>query len=176
MVAYRRNRVAGGTYFFTVTLRDRRSSSLVEHIATLREAFRVVHRDKPYSLDAIVILPDHLHAVWTLPPGDADYSGRWRDIKARFTHSLRKAGANIHRNAAGEYDLWQKRFWEHTIRDETDLQRHVDYVHYNPVKHGLVERVAAWPHSSFHRHVRLGWLPLDWAGGGAQDDGGKFGE
>jgi len=131
MVHYRRNRVAGGTYFFTVTLRDRSSDRLVRHVGLLRDAFRSVRAERPFTIDAIVILPDHLHAIWTLPAGDADYSGRWRAIKSRFTHGLRASGIPLSRDSRGEYRLWQRRFWEHTIRDDDDLNRHVDYIHYN---------------------------------------------
>ena len=126
------------------------------------------------SIEAIVVLPDHLHTIWTLPADDADYAERWRMIKSRFTKSLVKEGVKIGRNEKGEYDLWQRRYWEHTIRDDLDLQRHVDYIHCNPVKHGLVERVSDWPHSSFHRYVRDGIVSVDW-GGVALTDGG-FGE
>jgi putative transposase len=176
MVAYRRNYVLGGTYFFTVTLRDRRSRVLVDHVDLLREAFRDVRRERPFILDAIAVLPEHLHTVMTLPKGDADYSGRWRAIKSAFSRSLAKAGVRLWQDHRGEYRLWQRRFWEHTIRDEGDLQTHVDYIHYNPVKHGLVERAAAWPYSSIHRFIRRGWIPADW--GVAPDcfDGAEFGE
>lgn len=163
MVLYRRNRVAGGTYFFTVTLRHRSSDVLVRHVGLLRNAFRKVRTDRPFTIDAIVILPDHLHAVWTLPDGDADYSRRWRAIKSNFTHELRLSGMPLTPDKRGEYRLWQRRFWEHTIRDDTDFQRHVDYIHWNPVKHGLTQCVADWPYSSFHAYVRLGLLPLEWA-------------
>jgi len=101
---------------------------------------------------------------WTLPPGDVDYAHRWRLIKARFSSALADAGKPFIRNARGEYNVWQRRFWEHTVRDEKDLQAHTDYIHYNPVKHSLVTRVCDWPYSSFHRFVRLGWLSPDWAG------------
>ncbi len=113
-------------------------------------------------LDAIVVLPDHLHAVMTMPQDDADFSGRWRRIKALFARSL-------------GVSPWQSRFWEHTIRDEGDFARHVDYIHYNPVKHGLVPAVVEWPHSSFHRYVRAGILSADWGGSTAADEG-QFGE
>ena len=112
MVLYRRNRVAGGTYFFTVTLRDRSSDILVRHVRPLRDAFRLVRAQRPFTIDAIVILPDHLHTVWTLPDGDADYSGRWRAIKSHFTHELRATGEPLIRDNRGEYRLWQRRFWD----------------------------------------------------------------
>ena len=174
MVRYRRNFVPGGAYFFTVTLADRRSSTLVDHIGALREAFRVARRERPFAIDAIVVLPDHLHAVLTLPAGDADFSGRWRRIKGHFSNHIIAAGS-ASRHANGELALWQRRFWEHTIRDETDYARHVDYIHFNPVKHGLVSRVCDWPHSSFHLYVRRGDLPEDW-GGDIGDLGIQFGE
>jgi putative transposase len=149
MVRYRRNRVDGGTYFFTVTLADRRSTAMVDHVNSLRTAFRVARQERPFALDAIVILPDHLHAILTLPEGDANFAGRWRRIKGHFSTGLLVAGIPISRHGNGELALWQRRFWEHTIRDERDFARHVDYIHYNPVKHGLVTRVADWPHSPF---------------------------
>lgn len=165
MVHYRRNRVAGATYFFTVTLADRRSRVLTDHVDILRGVFRRVRAARPFEMVVMVVMPEHLHTVWTLPEGDADYSGCWKAIKAGFTHELRRGGMELARNAKGEYDLWQRRFWEHTVRDEADLARHADYIHYNPVKHGLVERVKDWPWSSFHRYVRQGLLPEDWAAG-----------
>jgi len=164
MVHYRRNFVAGGTYFFTATLHDRTAEWLISHVHLLREAFRLARRKRPFDVDAIVVLPDHLHYIWTLPSSDANYPHRWRLIKSRFSRSLAVAGAPVRRNTEGEYDVWQRRFWEHTVRDEGDFQTHVNYIHYNPVKHGLVKSVAEWPYSSFQRFVRLGWLTVEWAG------------
>jgi len=164
MVRYRRNFVQGGTYFFTVTLADRTSSALVQHVSALRTAFRIARHERPFTIEAIVILPEHLHTIWTLPSGDSDFSGRWRRIKANFTHRLIATGVPVTRHRNGEYALWQRRFWEHTIRNEIDFERHVDYVHFNPVKHLLVSRVREWPYSSFHVYVRRGLLPADWAG------------
>jgi putative transposase len=164
MVQYRRNLLEGGTYFFTVTLADRRSSVLVDHIGALRAAFRTARQDRHFAIDAIVILPDHLHAILTLPQGDADFTGRWRRIKGYFSTRLLAAGNPIKRHTNGELALWQRRFWEDTIRDDDDFSRHVDYIHYNPVKHHMVTRVRDWPHSSFHLYVRNGLLPEDWAG------------
>jgi putative transposase len=175
MVRYRRNFLPGGTYFFAVTLSDRRSTALVDHVSELRDAFRVARRERPFAVEAIIILPDHLHAIFTLPPDDADFSGRWRRIKGHFSNALIDAGIELKRNANGDLALWQKRFWEHTIRNENDLARHVDYIHFNPVKHGLVSRVCDWPHSSFHRYVREKILPQDWAGD-ARESGVDFGE
>jgi putative transposase len=176
MVLYRRNRIPGGTYFFTVTLRDRKSTVLVDRIDRLRAAFRTVKQAHPFRIDALVILPEHLHAIWTLPPEDDDYSGRWRAIKAMFARSLAANGHRMERNSKGEYDLWQRRFWEHTIRDDEDLRRHVEYVHFNPVKHGYVTRIREWPYSTFHHYVRLGVYPIDWAGGGMVAGGSEWGE
>ncbi|MEX2525954.1 MAG: transposase [Gammaproteobacteria bacterium] len=177
MVQYRRNRLPGGTYFFTVTLRDRCSGLLVEHIDNLRVAFRETRRQYPFVIEAVVILPDHLHSIWSLPSGDVNYSGRWQVIKSRFTRALVKAGVNLTQNSKGEFNLWQRRFWEHTIRDEMDFNRHVDYIHFNPVKHGLVGRVRDWPHSSFHQYVRNGTYPLNWGGEGMVDnDTADYGE
>lgn len=173
MVRYRRNFVPGGTFFFTVALADRRSSALVDHVDKLRVAFRVVRTERPFTIDAIVILPDHLHAIMTLPDADADFSGRWRRIKSLFTRRLIASGASISRNRRGEFALWQRRFWD-TIRDDTDFERCADYIHFNPVKHGLVASPIDWPHSSLHRHVRAGVLPTDW--GGASEITGNFGE
>jgi putative transposase len=144
MVRYRRNFVPGGTFFFTLTLDDRRSSVLVDHVALLRAAFRKTRGAQPFTLDAVVVLPDHLHAIMTLPPADSDFSGRWRRIKAAFTRSVVAAGVPVSRDHRGEYGLWQKRFWEHTIRDDGDFERCADYIHFNPVKHRLVSSPAAW--------------------------------
>jgi putative transposase len=164
MVGYRRNFIPGGVYFFTVTLAHRRSTALVDHIGALRAAFRVCRRERPFAIDAIVVLPDHLHAILTLPPEDADFSGRWRRIKGHFSSYMIARAAVTARHANGRYALWQRRFWEHTIRDEGDFARHVDYIHFNPVKHGFVHQVRDWPYSSFHRYVRRGLLAADWGG------------
>ena len=176
MVFYRRNWISGGTYFFTVTLADRRSQVLIKHLVLLREAFRCVRRERPFRIDVVVVLPDHLHTIWSLPEGDSDYPGRWRAIKSRFTRAVRERDVPLISNTKGEYNLWQRRYWEHTIRDEDDLQRHVDYIHYNPVKHGLVKRVADWPYSSFHRYVRLGRISPDWGSDVTLSHAGNFGE
>jgi REP-associated tyrosine transposase len=175
MVLYRRNFVPGGTYFFTVTLSDRRSNLLVENVDALRDAFRTARDERPFEIEAIVVLPDHLHAIMKLPADDANFAGRWRRIKGHFSTGLLYAGVQLRRDSNGELALWQRRYWEHTIRDEDDFARHVDYVHFNPVKHGYVQRVSDWPHSSFHRYVRAGFLPGDWAGD-AGESAGAFGE
>ncbi|HMM88537.1 REP-associated tyrosine transposase [Bradyrhizobium sp.] len=176
MTSYRRNFITGGSFFFTVNLAERRLQLLTEHIEELRNAFRKVRHRHPFTIDAMIVLPDHLHAVWTLPEGDADFATRWQLIKSTFSHSL-PSGERISesRAARGERGIWQRRYWEHTIRDEDDFARHVDYIHINPVKHGLVTRVRDWPFSSFHRMVKLGIYPEDWAGDAAVHNG-KFGE
>lgn len=176
MVLYRRNRVAGGTYFFTVTLRDRRARTLIEYIEPLRHAVRETRRRRPFEIEAMVVLPEHLHAMWTLPPGDDDYSGRWKSVKSLFTRGLKKAGVKVEKNARGEHGLWQRRYWEHTIRDEDDFRRHVDYIHFNPLKHGWVTRVRDWPYSTFHKFVDRGIYPVDWGGDGVAGEYDGFGE
>ena len=173
MVHYRRSLLAGGTFFFTVNLRDRRRGLLVEHVDALRDIVRAVKREKPFVIDAMVVLPDHWHAVWTMPPDDSGYAQRLRLIKARFTRHLLREGVRLERDTRGEYDLWQRRFWEHTIRDARDLQAHVNYVHINPVKHGHAARAVDWPHSTIHRYVEGGLLPVDWA---CEPKDGLFGE
>lgn len=156
--------VPGGTYFFTVNLLERKRCLLVEHIEALRNAFRIVKQQRPFRIDAIVILPDHLHCIWAMPPDDCDYSTRWRLIKSAFSGAI-EPGERIsrRRQVKSERGIWQRRFWEHAIRDQDDFDRHFDYIHYNPVKHGWVEKVSDWPHSSFHRFVRLGFYPENWA-------------
>jgi putative transposase len=176
MTSYRRNFVPGGSFFFTANLADRRLSLLTDHIDELRAAFRETRQRHPFTTDAIVVLPDHLHVVWTLPDGDADFARRWRLIKSTFSRSLPSGEAvSTSRLTKAERGIWQRRFWEHTIRDEGDFSRHIDYVHINPLKHGLVTRVRDWPYSSFHRMVRLGVYPEDWAGDVARMVG-DFGE
>jgi REP-associated tyrosine transposase len=149
---------------------------LIEHIDLLRRAFREVHQRHPFSIEAMVVLPDHLHAIWTLPEGDRDFSVRWRLIKAGFSRRL-PAGERVSRSRAAkaERGIWQRRYWEHTIRNGDDFSRHIDYIHFNPVKHGYVGRACDWPHSSFQRMVRLGVVPKNW-GGDVRDIEGKFGE
>ncbi len=165
MPRYARAWVPGGTFFFTVALLERHRHLLTEHIDALRSAFRTVRHQRPFTIDAIVILPDHFHTIWTLPPGDADFSTRMRLIKAAFSRSIPRTERLSQRRAVkGERGVWQRRFWEHVIRSEQDWCRHVDYIHYNPVKHGHVRHVRNWPHSTFHRYVRLGVYPIDWGG------------
>ena len=176
MPDYRRYRVPGGTYFFTVNLLERRLDTLVRYVDVLREAVRVTRKERPFHIDAWVVLPDHMHCVWTLPPGDDDFSNRWKAIKIRFVRGIplteRRSKVRI---AKGERGVWQRRFWEHVIRNDFDYAKHVDYCHWNPLKHGLVQRLADWPYSSFHQFVARGILPIDWAGGVSELDIG-YGE
>ncbi len=176
MVQYRRSQTPGGTYFFTVNLRDRISGQLVTHVDHLRQAFNDVCQQCPFEIIAAVVLPDHLHMIMKLPVDDNDYPGRWRAIKSRFTRALVKDGVDMIRNSKGEYNLWQRRYWEHQIRDEIDLQRHIDYIHFNPVKHGYVKRVVDWPYSSFHRYVKSGVLDENWGGNFMIDEYESYGE
>jgi putative transposase len=143
---YRRNFVPGGTFFFTVNLANRHSRLLTEKIDLLRKAIRYTRARHPFALDAIVVLPEHLHSIWTLPPGDRDYALRWRLIKTFFSRGVEPSERRSKsREAKGERGLWQRRYWEHTIRDEADFERHCDYIHYNPVKHGHVGAARDWP-------------------------------
>ena len=164
MRTYTRARIPGACYFFTVNLAQRGTNSLLaQHVDRLREAFRLTHRDHPFMMDAVVVLPNHLHCLWTLPPDDADFSMRWRLIKARFSRFVATGERiSVSRQRKGERGIWQRRFREHVIRDDLDYQRHMDYIHYNPVKHGYVEHARDWPHSSFHRCVKRGLYPEDW--------------
>jgi len=168
MTAYRRNFVAGSTYFFTVVTHQRRPILTSDFARTaLRNAMSDVRQRRPFEVVAIVLLPDHLHAIWTLPSDDADFSTRWRQIKTLFSREwLRTGGVEANqshsRKAKGELGVWQRRYFEHTCRDENDLKRCVDYVHVNPLKHGLVEKVCDWPWSSFHRYVDQGEYSADW--------------
>ncbi len=168
MPNYRRSTAPGATYFFTVVT-YRRQAILVEPESRLilRQVIEEVRQQHPFVIDAWVLLPDHLHCIWTLPENDADYSKRWGMIKAGFTKQAklffhRNEWMNRSKQRHREGTIWQRRFWEHQIRDEADFQRHVDYIHYNPVKHGLVKEVKAWPYSTFHRYVREGIYPGDW--------------
>ena len=172
---YRRANIAGATYFFTVNLADRKSALLTAQIDKLRTAVRLVQSRHPFEIPAMVILPDHLHALWVLPPDDANFATRWSLIKAGFSRGLpANERISTSRQSKGERGIWQRRYWEHLIRDDDDYARHVDYIHYNPVKHGHVTRAADWPHSSIRRYTNAGTLPVDW--GAAADIDGAFGE
>ena len=174
---YRRAFVAGGSFFFTLVTEKRRPLfASAEAVDVLRCAFRSVHSTRPFALNAIVVLPDHLHCIWTLPPGDADFATRWRLIKTWFTKHCDPAlrpipnGMQTRRQ---EQALWQHRYWEHMLRDEADFERHVEYIHYNPVKHGYVVSPLEWPHSSFRRYVETGVYEAGWGQG--QMDFGNVG-
>ncbi len=154
MSDYRRVRIPGGSYFFTVVCWQRKAVfTHPDRLDILRNAFRKVIKERPFVMDAIVVLPDHLHCIWKLPEGDDDYSGRWREIKKYVTGRIRSDARE---------KIWQPRFWEHYLRDVDDWRRHVDYIHYNPVKHGLVNAPGDWSYSSFHKAVDKGWYDADW--------------
>ncbi len=166
MTRYRRATIAGGTYFFTVNCAERYGNHLLtDNVDLLRQSFRKVITNHPFYIDAIVILPEHLHCIWTLPDDDVDYKTRWGLIKAGFSRAIpageRRSASRIKR---GERGIWQRRYWEHVIRDEGDFERHVDYIHCNPVKHGWVRRVRDWRYSSFHTYVRRGIYSENWVG------------
>jgi putative transposase len=165
MPNYRANRVPGGTYFFMVNLRDRRSDLLIAGIEALRGSVRATRARHPFHIDAWVALPDHVHCIGTLPTGDVGFPVRWQMIKALFSRSVprvqERPASLIRKREAG---IWQRRTWEHTIRDDQDYAVHMDYIHFNPVKHGLAAQALDWPFSSFVRSVRLGMYPSDWAG------------
>jgi putative transposase len=168
MTQYRRKYVQGGTFFFTVVTYQRQPflTSPLGRVA-LRDAINSVRQRRPFTLDAIVLMTDHLHCVWTLPAGDKDYSTRWRQIKTLFTRRWLQEGGgeppqSLSRVSKDEHGIWQRRFFEHTCRDEADMKRCIDYLHVNPLKHRLVEQVVDWPWSSFHRYVRLGEYSQNW--------------
>ena len=165
MARYRRARVAGGTYFFTVvTERRQRVLVLPEVRAALRAAIENVRVARPFDIKGWVLLPDHIHAIWTLPPDDADFATRWRLIKLLFAKGLPKhERLSAVRRQRKERGIWHRRYWEHTIRDERDFEAHVNYIHFNPVKHRHATAPRDWPHSSFNRFVREGLLAPDWA-------------
>ena len=168
MPEYRRSFAEGGTFFFTVVTFQRRPIlTLEESRVLLHSTWTNVNERFPFITDAICLLPDHLHCIWTLPEGDGNYSLRWGEIKKLFSKGyLVHIGPGENRNESrqkrGEAAIWQRRFWEHTIRDLDDYHRHLDYIHYNPVKHGLVKNVADWEWSSFHRFVKKGYYERKW--------------
>jgi putative transposase len=168
MSTYRRSATAGGTYFFTVVAYKRQPFLCDPDVReALRQAIHHARENHPFAIDAWVLLPDHLHAIWTLPPDDADFGKRWGLIKSQVSKAR---GERLHdpgqmtpsKIKHRESTLWQRRFWEHQIRDEADFAHHMNYVHFNPVKHGLVKRAHYWPHSTFHRYVKQGRYPQDW--------------
>lgn len=160
MRTFRRLYQPGGPYFFTVVTADRWPCfDNVDNVRLLGEALRRTRASHPFVSHAIAVMPDHLHCIWTLPPGDADFSLRWQLIKKRFADNARRASTWTSKRT-----IWQPRFWEHVIRDAIDLGHHLDYLHYNPVKHGLVATPAAWPYSTFARYVRAGVYASEWGG------------
>jgi len=172
---YRRASIPGGTFFFTVVAAGRRPLfASAETVEVLRAAFRSVQSSHPFRIDGMVVMPDHLHCILTLPPHDPDFSTRWRLIKTWFTKhcppALLPALGSGHA-ARGEQAVWQHRYWEHVIHDEMDYARHLDYIHYNPVKHGLVAAALDWPYSSLRRHIEMGNYPADWGQGILDFDG-----
>ena len=166
---YRRSRINGGVYFFTVVTFEREKIlTEPENVKLLREAFQYVIDRHAFTINAFVLLPDHLHCIWTLPPGDHDFSTRWRLVKSYFTRNCARGFKHRHcesRKKKKEQAIWQRRFWEHLIRDDKDMLTHVEYIYYNPVKHGLVTAPEAWEYSSFHRYVRNGIYTNDWGAG-----------
>lgn len=165
MPEYRRFWQLGGCYFFTVNLAHRRGNDLlIRQIGLLREAVRYARTGHPFVIHGWVVLPDHLHCLIELPPGDSDFATRWFLIKSHFSRHLparEKRSANQLRRR--ERAIWQRRYWEHLIRNERDFRAHLDYIHINPLKHELVARVIDWPYSTFHRYVEQGIYPSDWA-------------
>lgn len=166
---YRRAITKGGTYFFTlVTYNREKLFCLPKNVSVLRNAFWYVMRQHPFIIDAFVLLPDHLHCIWTLPSEDCDFSKRWRLIKSYFSRqcdTLVQEDLSAARQRKQERAIWQRRFWEHLIRDEVDFNNHVEYIHYNPVKHGLVQAPNDWEYSSFHRAIRQGTYDVMWGSG-----------
>jgi putative transposase len=153
---YRRFYQSGARYFFTVVT-ENRVPLLIENIERLRAAFRLCMSRYPFEIEAIVVLPDHLHTIWRLPEGDADFSKRWMVIKRKFSAGLQSPVISDSKTKKREKGIWQRRFWEHCIRNEDDWRRHVDYIHFNPVKHGYVSKPQDWPYSSFNQAIRKGW-------------------
>ena len=167
MHRYKRAQQPGGTSFFTVvTHRRRKLFYEINNRLILKKAIMEVQSTHPFNIDAWVLLPEHLHCIWTLPEGDPDFSKRWGLIKAKFSKELSRPTTPV----------WQNRFWEHLIRDDRDLQTHLDYIHYNPVKHGLVESPKDWPSSTLHRYVKEGLYPANWGEGVCFQPTDKFGE
>ncbi|PCJ21777.1 MAG: transposase [Gammaproteobacteria bacterium] len=161
---YRRADTLGGTYFFTVNLAERNKTLLVDEIDVLRASINKVKKQHPFKLDAMVVMPEHLHAILTLPHNDNDFATRWMLIKAGFSrHIPKQESISDSRLSRGERGIWQRRYWEHLIRDDADFSAHVDYIHFNPVKHGHVARAVDWPYSSVHHYVKQGLLNESWA-------------
>lgn len=164
---YRRLWRSGGTYFFTINLQQRKNNDLlVRHIDLLRNSVASVRKHHLFKIHGWVVLPDHMHCIIELPEGDTNFAIRWQLIKLIFSKGIPRdeyrSAVQIKRSERG---IWQRRYWEHLIRDQQDFNAHMDYIHVNPLKHGLVQRVSDWPYSTFHRYVNQGIYPLNWAGG-----------
>lgn len=161
---YRRADIKGGSYFFTVNLAERNKTLLVDEIDAFRNSLNKVKREHPFILDAMVVMPEHCHAIFTLPENDNDFSTRWMLIKAGFSRQLPvQEKISSSRKSKGERGIWQRRYWEHCIRDELDFERHVNYIHNNPVKHGYVKRASDWQYSTIHDYIKRGILDENWA-------------
>ena len=172
---YRRANTPGASYFFIVNLANRRSKLLTTYTEELRSAFKQTQKNHPFVIEAIVILPEHLHCILTFPENDADFATRWRLIKSTFSRAIPKTERiSQSRLQKSERGIWQRRYWEHLIRDENDFEKHVNYIHFNPVKHRHVSAPVEWPHSSIHRAIREGITPSNWAAENEID--GNFGE
>jgi putative transposase len=163
-MTYRRVFAPGGTYFFTVVTAGRRPI-LTDNVGRLRDSFRHTRLRHPFEVHAVVVLPDHLHTVWKLPDGDSDFSVRWSVLKRHFSTGIRRVSQDPARRARRELDVWQRRFWERLIRSPDDWRACVDYVHFNPVKHGYCASPGDWPYSTFHRFAAAGWYPAGWSEG-----------
>lgn len=162
---YRRSDIKGASYFFTVNLNNRKTRLLVDYIEALRSSFTHVKQRHPFVIDAMVVMPDHLHAVLTLPQNDNNYATRWMLIKSVFSRNIPKHETiSPSRASKRERGIWQRRYWEHLIRDEHDYQSHIGYIHYNPVKHGHTQNPVDWPYSSIHQYIKRGELPNNWGG------------
>ena len=182
MPNYRRTLIPGGTYFFTIVTHERRPWLILPHAREILRAAVIETRKRlPFTIHAWVLLPEHIHCLWTLPEGDQDFSKRWalikRSVSKHACHLVTREGGVEHhvRQRHRENPLWQQRFWEHAVRNDEDFKAHMDYVHYNPLRHGLVERVEDWPYSTFHRYVREGFYPRDWGNAPVLPEG-KYGE
>jgi len=155
MTRYRDNRVPGMTYFFTVRLLDRNSTLLTDHFSAFGEAMRQARIRKPFHVDAWVVLPDHAHAIWTLPPGDHDCATRWRAVKIAFSKALHKTGLTL--ASAADATIWERHYRDYRVGDDDEYAALIDYVHSNPMRHGLCQQAAEWPWSSLHRFVAAGF-------------------
>lgn len=171
MSHYIHPRIDAACIFFTLALAQRGSDLLLREVERLRQAVADTKRALPFEINAWVVLPDHLHAIWPLPAGDSDYPLRWRLIKSRFSHGLMAQPRSPSKAQRAEKGIWQRRYWDHHIRNAADYATHVRYCWGNPVKHGLVSRASDWPFSSLHRDMRFGLVEPEWA-----EVAGEFGE